>query len=91
MCPQITDVDTLDEKLHPSRQAAGFSVLGLLLSDPSSAAKGEKQMNTNNNQPIPAALPELEVIGNLVYENYDASRLVDATVGMVYASTGLSF
>ena len=38
-------------------------------------------MNTNNNQPITAALPELAVIADLVYENYDASRLVDATVG----------
>ena len=38
-------------------------------------------MNTNNNQPITAALPELAVIGNLVYESYDASRLVDAIVG----------
>ena len=37
-------------------------------------------MNTNNNQPITAALPELAVIGNLVYENYDASRLVDAII-----------
>lgn len=27
-----------------------------------------------------AALPELAVIGNLVYENYDASRLVDAII-----------